>query len=217
MVNPVNTHRLPSQTPTAKQQTPESGKSGQVFSPGDLQALRRRIKPGSQDDTSAQHQDRQPDAEAQATQKTKTIASRNQGQTRARAGHQVSRALTRPRTDKSLSRPLGDFDVQPAVDGSQVLVSGDGKILHNLQGPIAKTIYDYLCSTCPQTERPTVWLDALFGRMPIKAIQDYLDRVTDEENNAIFINGDGHLDVGTIQNTAPDDSYVYVVKKSAAS
>lgn len=214
MVKPIHGHRVPSQPSVARPQPSEIGKSSQVFSPGDLQALRRRIKPASQDGASTQDHDEKSDAEAQAAEQTRAASSRKQGQAQKRAGRQAGRTLSRPQTDRSFSRPPGEFDVQPAVNGSTVLVSADGKILHNLQGPVAKAIYDYLCSTCPRTERPTVWLDALFGRVPIKALQGYLDQVDANEGNAIFVSDDGHLDVGTMQNTAPNESCVYVVKRT---
>lgn len=212
MVNPVNVNRLPIQPPVGK--STEAGKASHVFSPGDLQALRQRIKSDGQDRDASDGQDETSDIETQPGQQARPVATRQQGGTQGRAGRQTGRAISRSLPDRSFSRPLKEFEVRPAVDGSPVLVSADGKILHNLQGPIAKAIYDHLCSICPRTERPTVWLDDIFGRVPIKAIQDYLDQVKTDQGNAIFVHGDGRLDVGTMQDALTDSSCVYVVRRS---
>lgn len=217
MVNPVNLKSQPGQPPASKSATAQPGKSSQVFSPGDLRALRQRIKPDGEGPDPNDGQDEAVDAEAQPGSRTRSVSSRQQAGAPKRGGGQLARAMSRSLPDRSFSRPPAEFEVQPAVDGSAVLVSADGKSLHNLHGPVAEAICEHLRSTSPRTERPTVWLEHIFGRVPIKAIQDYLDQVETDQGNAIFIHEDGRLDVGTMQNTSPEASCVYVVKRSDGS
>jgi len=114
-------------------------------------------------------------------------------------------------SDSNACRPSGGTSACEVVDGLTVLVSADGQVLHNLQTPPSQ---NHLRLSLLDLPKPTVWLDALFGRVPIKALQDYLDQVDADEGNAIIVNGDGHLDVGTMQNSAPDESWVYVVRRT---
>ena len=212
MVVPVSTGRP--NLPQATSRTSDLGgqQMPSVLSPTDLRQLR---KIGKQEDQAGGDAEKQShDAEARPAGKAAAVSARAHGQGRRQPGRAGGRATSKPSTDRSFTVPPAEFDVHEAVSGSAVLVSADGKTLHNLRGPIAEAVYENLCSSRPRTERPTVWLDGIFGRMPIKALQDYLDAAAADQGNAIFVRDDGRVDVGTMSAAPPDPSYVYVIRRS---
>jgi len=212
MVVPVSTGRPNVQPATSRTSDPGGQQTPSVLSPAELKDLRKIAKQEDQADGDDGNPSR--DAEARPAGKAAAVSARAQGQGRRQSGRPGGRATSKPSTDRSFTVPPAEFDVHEAVSGSAVLVSADGKILHNLQGPVAEAVYEHLCSSRPRSERPTVWLDHIFGRIPIKALQDYLDAAAAGQGNAIFVRDDGRVDVGTMSAAPPDRSCVYVIRRS---
>ena len=194
MVNPVHPQPATNQPTTSTEQTARSPSIPEGLSSSDMQALQRTSGRDSRRQSGSGGQGQATGTSARtgngSTQSAPSRRTGAQGQSGSRRGALQGRR----HTDRSLTRPTDDFDVRPIVAGASVLVSKDGKVLFNLRGPVAGAIAERLSSTLPKSERPTVWLDDVFGHVSLAAIREHLNvAVRPEDGNAIAVRRDGTM------------------------
>ncbi len=216
MVSPV----APRPLPTHNQPVSGSGKAGSLpsLSKDDLLALR------GAGDKKNHHQSDGESASGKHSSRTQSKPRTRRSEPVGKTGSKkLSPSLKIPdyvslrrggSTDSTITKPPTEFSVLPAMkEGSDVLVSVDGKKLHNLQGPIAEAIYEDLVSNnrLSRSERPTVWLGTKYANMPVAALRDHLDTISPAQDKMIAVDADGTLHILDADGDAGTQSYAYVV------
>lgn len=221
MVSPV----APRPLPTHNQPVSGSGKSGSLptLSKEDLLALRgagdkKSHHQSDGESASGKHSSRAPSKAR--TRRSETVGKTGSRKPSSRSGTLDYVSLRRGgNPDSTITKPPTEFSVLPAMkEGSDVLLSVDGKKLHNLQGPIAEKIYDDLVSNnaLSRSERPTVWLGTKYANIPVAALQDHLDTISPAQDKMIAVDADGMLHVLNADQDVETQSYAYVVTPSSA-